>query len=145
MTITSYQVQNILRTYARQLSRGQRLARNRAAYQAQRNDQVNISIEARRKQVIERISSEIVNSIGNRVPGINEGLGNIDEQALTRLSLEFGRPLDLARDEKTGEMTFKVVDKEQGQVVETLSPEESGHLADRLYEITQDIIDRNMI
>lgn len=147
MTITSYQVQNILRTYARQLSRGQRLARNRAAQEPQASDQISISVEARRRQVIEKITSEIVAGIGTRIPGMPEGMGGVEEQALGQLSREYGQTLDLATDESTGKLVFRVIDPEAAgpAAVKTLGPEESAKLQDRLYAITQEIIDKNMI
>jgi hypothetical protein len=145
MTITSFHVQNILRTYARQLSRGQRLARNRAANQATQNDQVNISIEARRKQVIEKITSEIVSSIGSRVPGMAQGMGGLEEQALQQLSKEYGKHLDIYQDAGSGQLMFRVVEDQTGKVVENLDAEKSVELQERLYQITQSIVDSNMV
>ncbi len=146
MTITSFQVQNILRTYAKQLSRGQRLARVRAASESLPADQVNISIEARRKQVIEKITSEIVNNIGLRVPGRDTaGLASLEEMALSQLSQEYGGTLDLSQDETTGQLSFKLVDAQEGTLLRDLGPEESARLQDRLYAITQEIIDQNMV
>lgn len=145
MTITSFQVQNILRTYARQLSRGQRLARRRMASEPQPSDQVNISIEARRKQVIEKITAEIVSNIGYRVPGLGGGSGGLEESALKRLSLEYGQNLDIGQDESTGVLRFMVRDIETGEVSLTLDQEESANLQERLYIITQQIVDENMV
>ena len=145
MTITSFQVQNILRTYARQLSRGQRLARNRAASQTPANDQVNISIEARRKQVIEKITSEIVTSIGARVPGMAQGMGDLEDQALKQLSQEYGQDLDIYQDPSGGQLMFKVLNEQDGNVVQNLDAEESARLQERLYQITQGIVDSNMV
>lgn len=145
MTITSYQVQNILRTYAKQLSRGQRLARTRAAREPAPNDQVNISIEARRKQVIEKITSEIVTNLGSQLPGDGQGLGGVEEQALAQLSQEYGKNLDIKPDESSGRLTFRVVDPQEGTLVQDLDPQESARMQDRLYAITQEIIDRNMV
>jgi hypothetical protein len=145
MAITSYQVQNILRTYAKQLSRGQRLARSRAAKEPAPNDQVNISIEARRKQVIEKITSEIVANLGSRLPGSGQGLGGVEEQALAQLSQEYGKNLDIRPDEASGRLQFRVVDAQEGALVQELNPQESAKLQERLYTITQDIIDRNMV
>jgi len=145
MAITSFEVQNILRTYAKQLSRGQRLARHRAASKTPPGDQVNISIEARRKQVIEKITSEIVNNIGSRLPGMGQGLGGVEDQALRQLSEEYGKSLDIAHDEATGRLMFRVIEPQSGTVVEDLGPQESAGLQDRLYTITQQIIDQNMI
>ncbi|MFH1035738.1 MAG: DVU0524 family FlgM-associated protein [Pseudomonadota bacterium] len=145
MAITSYQVQNILRTYAKQLSRGQRLARSRAASGPAPSDQVNISIEARRKQVIEKITAEIVSNIGYRLPGLGGGLGGVEDMALKQLSLEYGQNLDIGQDAATGQLQFKVLDSQSGEVVQALGPEESSKLQERLFVITQDIIDRNMV
>ncbi len=146
MTITSYQVQNILRTYARQLSRGQRLARAKASsVEPTQSDRVNLSIEARRKQVIEKITSEIVSNIGARLPGLKESWGGVEETALKRLSDEYGQPLGTYQNEQTGQIMFNVLDEQSGEVVKELSPEESAKLQDRLYGITQDIIDENML
>jgi uncharacterized FlaG/YvyC family protein len=145
MAITSYQVQNILRTYARQLSRGHRLARTKKAQEQAPADQVNISIEARRKQVIEKITQEIVANISSRAPGLGSDLSGVEDQALEQLSREYGKPLDISEDESTGQLMFRVVDADEGKVVEYLSPEESAGLQERLYALTQEIIDRNMI
>lgn len=145
MTITSFQVQNILRTYAKQLSRGQRLARRRMASEPQPSDQVNISIEARRKQVIEKITAEIVSNIGYRVPGLGGGSGGLEESALKRLSQEYGQNLDIGQDESTGVLRFMVRDVETGEVSLTLGQEESANLQERLYIITQQIVDENMV
>jgi hypothetical protein len=145
MAITSFQVQNILRTYAKQLSRGQRLARHRATSQPPPSDQVNISIEARRKQVIEKITSEIVTNIGSRLPGISKAMGGVESQALRQLSQEYGKELDIYQDERTGRLLFKVIDPNTREVAEKISPEESTQLQERLFVITQQIIDQNMI
>ena len=145
MTITSYQVQNILRTYAKQLSRGQRLARNRTAQEMTPRDEVNISIEARRKQVIEKITAEIVANLGSRLPGLGQGLGGVEEQALAQLSEERGQNLEIVPDTRSGQLMFRVVEPETGETVKDLDAQESAGLQEKLYAITQEIIDRNMI
>ena len=145
MTITSFQVQSILRTYAKQLSRGQRLARRRMASEPQPSDQVNISIEARRKQVIEKITAEIVSNIGYRVPGLGGGPGGLEDSALKRLSQEYGRNLDIGQDENSGTLRFMVREPDTGDVLQVLDQEESANLQERLFVITQQIVDENMV
>ncbi|ADK85703.1 conserved hypothetical protein [Desulfarculus baarsii DSM 2075] len=145
MTITSYQVQNILRTYARQLSRGQRLARARSSAEENLADRVNLSIEARRKQVIEKITSEIVANIGSRAPGLKESWGGVEDAALARLSTEYGQKLAIRQDEHSGRLMFNVVDEQSGEVLRSLGAEESAGLQQRLYRITQEVIDENML
>lgn len=145
MAISSFQVQNMLRTYARQLSRGHRLARTRAQANPAPKDQVNISIEARRKQVIGKITAEIVSSIGYRLPGEANGLGGVEEQALKQLSQEYGKELQIAQDADSGQLIFTVLDPNTREVVAELDGDESADLQERLYAITQTIIDQNMI
>ena len=145
MAITSFQVQNMLRTYAKQLSRGQRLARHKAQARTAPSDEVNISIEARRKQVIGKITAEIVSNIGYRVSGAGQGLGGVEGQALQKLSQEYGQELDITPDAESGGFFFRVVDKDSGEVLEELGANESAELQERLFTITQDIIDNNMV
>ena len=145
MTITSYQVQNILRTYAKQLSRGQRLARARRSMEAGLGNEFALSIEARRKQVIEKITAEIVANLGSRLPGMGQAWGGVEEQALAYLAKEYGQPLDIYQDESTGQLMFNVVNAENGEVVQYLSSDESARLQNRLYTITQGIVDNNML
>ncbi len=145
MAITSFQVQNMLRTYAKQLSRGQRLARNRAQVRPAPSDQVSLSIEARRKQVIGKITAEIVANIGYRLPGLGQGLGGVEDQALRKLSEEYGEELDLSQDAENGQFVFRVVDEKAPGMLRDLSEEESERLQDRLFAITQEIVDQNMV
>jgi hypothetical protein len=121
------------------------LARSRAASGSAPSDQVNISIEARRKQVIEKITAEIVSNIGYRLPALGGGLGGVEDMALKQLSLEYGQNLDIGQDAATGQLQFKVLDPQSGEVVQALGPDDSAKLQERLFVITQDIIDRNMV
>ncbi|MCB2184831.1 MAG: hypothetical protein KQJ78_00330 [Deltaproteobacteria bacterium] len=145
MTISSYQVQNILRTYAKQLSRGQRMARVRHAAEAALGDQLQFSIEARRKQVIDKITSEIVSNIGSRLPGVSQAWGGVEAQALRQLSKEIGRHLDIVQEEGSGRLMFNEVNPASGEVLAELGYEDSARLQERLFEITQEIVDYNMV
>lgn len=141
MTISSHQIHSVLRTYGKQLRRGLRTAKLKQVDTSQAVDRINISPEAKRKQVVEKVASEIINSLAN--PGAESK--EMEKEVIGALSEEYGRSLGLAWNQQNGEFTFNVLESESGQVVKTLDGEESEKLNARLIEITEDIVDRKMV
>ncbi len=142
MSITTYQVQNILRTYGKQLGR----ARKAVGAQAPKTngtvapDQVEVSNDARRRQVIAKIAQEIIGQITSQ----NHPKTPLENQALNRLSEEFGQPLEVFRD-PDGNTRFAVIDPQTKQVTEELTPEENRQLSERFLEITKAVVNETMI
>ena len=69
MQIPSYQIQNVLKNYSRQLSQGKILARNKAAGRSQPSgDNVSISAEAKRTTILEKVTASIVDRITTMGP-----------------------------------------------------------------------------
>jgi hypothetical protein len=139
MAITTYQVQNILKTYARQLARGHRLAKAKSKgiypYQLQ------VNAQARRRQIIEKITAELIDNLGmSNFSGI---LDEVELLAMRTLSREYGQPLTIMKDDLSGTFKFKAqyTDTESKE----LSDSENAQLEDRLYAITQNIIEHNMV
>lgn len=139
MVITSYHIQNILRTYSQQLSEGTRLARSRKVDTSGRNDLVKISTEARKRFMVEKISQEIVQNLGS-------GMERNDtaREILNRLSQEYGQPLDVALQEDQG-LVFQIRGRDSGQIQNTLSPADSEQLKTRLMDITKAVISDNLL
>lgn len=142
MTVTTHNVRDVMRTYGRQVSRGRRLRSGRAALPPEVADQVDLSVGARRQAVIETIAAQIVANLTTHHPGLEQGL---EQQALNQLSREVGHPLEVSQDERSGELSFVVVKPNTGEVAATLDPEDSARLADRLYQIISETLDRNMV
>lgn len=61
--ITTYQIRNVLRIYGNQLKKRTMLLQETAAPTKQRSDFVSISVEARKKQMVDQISNNIVSKI----------------------------------------------------------------------------------
>ena len=139
MVITSYHIQNILRTYSQQLSEGSRLARTRKMEGVDRNDFVKISTEARKRYMIEKISQEMVQNLGS---GLERN--NTAEEILNRLSREYGQPLDVDLKADQG-LVFKIRGRDDGQVPESLSPAASEQLKTRLMDITKAVVSDNLL
>ena len=138
MNITTYQVHNVLRAYGKQLSQNKRLTHNKGAGEQRHSDRISISVRARRKGIIDKVASDIVNRI------IHDGpRDEMEQKAFKQLEYEYGNNLCVKNDDS--ELVFKVIDKEKGVVTKTLSIEDSKFLKDRLEEITKSKVDDQMI
>jgi hypothetical protein len=138
MHISTYQVNNVLRAYGKQLSLSKRGARNKNVMPPNRSDSITISAEARRKAIIEKVTTDIVERI------VRFGPQDVTEQeAFRELEDEYGNNLVLEED-KGPELVFKVIDKDKGEETRTLSIEDSKVLRGRLEEITKTKVDANM-
>jgi hypothetical protein len=139
MVITSYHIQNVLRTYSQQLSEGSRLARSRKPEQAEVGDFVKISNEARKRHMVDTISQEMLTNLTQ-----NSERNGTAQEILNRLSQEYGKPLEI--DLKGSEnLVFKVMDQDRKAVVDTLSSRDSEQLKTRLMDITKTIVSSNLI
>jgi hypothetical protein len=141
MTITSHQIQNVLRTYGKQLKRGMRLNRIKSVETGQPVDKLEISAEARRRQVVERVASEMVYRLSEPEAG-TEGVGR---DIMNELSQDYGQPLALSYNSSEGGFDFMVVDSESGEIVNEVDPEEKDKLNQLLLEITRQKVDQTMV
>jgi hypothetical protein len=130
MAVTTHHVHNILRTYSKQLSQGNGIAVKREIAGQYPSDQATTSVKARRKAVIEKVTSDIVDRIIHQAPPTDT-----DEEILGR---------DQNRSEKShpgsedgSEFIFRVIDKEQGEIMRTMSIRDSKFLKDELKEISK--------
>lgn len=141
MTITSYQVHSVLRTYGKQLKRGLRLSRAKLAESSPSTGLVRISAEAKRNLVVERVAAEILKTLV--APGLESSA--LAQEVMSALSQEYGQPLELTMDKANGRFRFQALDPQTGQVQKELDPEESARLSARLTQLTEQIVDRNML
>ncbi|MBW1675663.1 MAG: hypothetical protein JRF30_04920 [Deltaproteobacteria bacterium] len=138
MNISTYQIHNVLRAYSKQLSQSRRLSHNKGVAEPKRADRISISAQARRKAVIDQVTSDIVNRI------IHEGPDdNVEREVFKQLEDEYGNSLSVKK--RDSDLVFKVIDKENGEVTKTLSIEDSKFLRNRLEAIAKSRIDDQMI
>jgi len=139
MVISTYQVNNVLRVYANQLRRG-RLSTVSNAENARSIDMVNISANAKKKSIAEKIASTTIEKIAQY--GTDQ---EIEKEVFQKLESDYGTRLSLSKeDSKEGEVKFKEID-EKGEITKTLSVEDSKNLMDKFKKITEDTIIKNMI
>ena len=138
MNITTYQIHNVLRAYGKQLSQSKRQQHKKGDALLRRTDRISFSVQARRKAIIDRVTSDIINRIINDGPHYE-----MEQEAFGQLEDEYGGSLSV--NDEDSELVFKVIDKEKGEVTKTLSIEDSNFLKDRLKEITKSKVDDQMI
>jgi hypothetical protein len=138
MHITTYQIHNVLKAYGKQLSLSRRRGENTHGITPRPTDSITISSEARRKAVIEKVAEDVVDRIVRFGP--RDGM---EQDVFKELEGEYGS--NLALDGDSAELVFKVIDKENGEEMKTLSIEDSRFLKRRLEQITRDKVNDNMI
>ncbi|MEJ2656515.1 MAG: hypothetical protein P8012_04885 [Desulfobacterales bacterium] len=136
MLITAYQVNNVLRVYGDQLRQGKIVGRPKEG-DAQLHDKISISAKARRKTIIDNITSNIVDKITQFGP-----FDKVEKEVFEKLENEYGAHLAVSEDNSDG-LVFKEID-ENGETVKSLSIDDSNFLTNKLKEITKEIIDKNM-
>jgi predicted HAD superfamily phosphohydrolase len=138
MTITNFDVQQVLRTYHRQLAEKTRLSREKVYRKILQQDSITISPESRRRLLTDRITQEIT----NQFLGGSERNETMDA-IIGRLSQDYGKPLDVSTDGQN--LVFKVVSQGTGQGAENLSPAENEQLNKRFIDITKAIVYDNLV
>ncbi len=128
----------MLHTYGRQLTSAKRLARfRRAMMPSGDQDRINISREARRRELVQRISQEIIENLivnGSHSPVIGEILDQLETEAGSRVMLDY--PLD------GGDVRLLLETKAGPR---ELTGDEKNRILKRLWEITLAKVDDTML
>lgn len=132
MNISSHQIQNVIRAYGQRVER-RGLARMRPSAPQSVLDSINISSEAKNKQIAEKVAADIVSRVtGGSVNGQEEVVNN---GLFERLGSELGGKIDVLKDEeKKGSFKFRVVNPDKGEVIKELDPEDVQKVISRLYD-----------
>jgi hypothetical protein len=137
MQIPSYQIQNVLKVYSRQLSQGKMLSRKLGVTDKTSADNVTISSEGKRQAIIEKVAANIVDRIITEGPKEQN-----DEQITEQIEKELGKKLDFAKGKN--QFTYTSVDENNEKVSQTLSVEDSIFVVKRMTELARQIADNNM-
>ena len=86
---------------------------------------------------ISNITNNIINKITQYGPH-----DNVEKEVFEKLEDEYGAPLTISGDNPK-ELVFKEIN-EHGETINSLSIEDSSFLTNKLKEITQETIDKNM-
>ncbi|MDY7037520.1 MAG: DVU0524 family FlgM-associated protein [Thermodesulfobacteriota bacterium] len=120
MVISAYQVNNVLRVYGDQLRQSRISTRSNHA-NTRAPDTINISAEAKRKAIVDKIANDIVDKITQYDP--QDSHNNIKNEVSKELGDEYGINLAINR-KSPNDLIFKVID-ENGETTNSLSIEDS--------------------
>ncbi len=138
MQIPSYQIQNVLKVYSRQLSQGKILSRNKFGNVDKISaDNVTLSSEGKRKAIIDKVAANIVDKI------ITEGPKEKNEEKITsQIERELGKKINFTKNKSR--FTYTVIDENNEKVTHTLSVEDSKFIVKRMTELARQVADKNM-
>ncbi len=137
MVISPFYTQQVLKAYNLQLSMSPRISKGQTNSLASR-DVVTISPESRKNSMVAKISQEIVNNLAENSPA-NETA----DEAMSQLSQTYGQLFEV--EQNTGEgLAFRVVPEKKGDPPRSLSKEENEKIKQKLIDITQTIVYRNL-
>jgi hypothetical protein len=137
MVISSYQINNVLRVHGDQL-RQPKASNKPKSGSPHLPDKISISAEAKRKAIIDKVASHIIERITQYGPD-----RDVEKEVLQKLEDEFGANLDIGRGDQN-DLVFKVID-ENGETIHSLSIEDSQFLTNKLKEIAQNTVDNTMV
>jgi hypothetical protein len=138
MQIPSYQIQNVLKVYSRQLSQGKILSKNKFANTNKISaDSVTISSEGKRQAIIDKVASNIVVRI------ITEGPKEKNEEKITsQIEKELGKKINFTKEKN--QFTYTKIDENNQKITHTLSVEDSKFIVRRMTELARKVADNNM-
>jgi len=137
MVIPLYQVNNVLKVYGDQLRQNWTLNTPKVE-NSRKPDTINISSEAKRRVIVDKVSSEIVGRITKYGPN-----DDVEKEIFKKLEDQYGANLEVT-DKGSSDLIFKVID-DGGETINSLSIEDSKFLQYSLKNITKDLVDKNMM
>ncbi|MBT8763795.1 hypothetical protein KFV02_07600 [Desulfohalobiaceae bacterium Ax17] len=138
MTINPFLVKSVIRVYDRQLTNGRRIARlKKYLQQSGGGDSVTISQEAKRKQLVERVSREIIENLLT-----SDSNNPVVQEIKSELEKEFQQKL-IFRYPPSGEEMQILKLGPHGP--EELKPEEKDAVLNKLWEITLVKVNETML
>ena len=139
MHIPSYQIQNVLKVYSKQLSQQKFLAKNRTLGQNTASaDSVSISSKGKRQAIIEKVATNIIDKI--IIDGPKEQVG---ETITTQIEKELGKKINFT-EKKENKFTYTYIDENDEKVTKSLSIEDSDFVMKRMTELAKQVADSNM-
>jgi hypothetical protein len=137
MDINPIYTQRVLKAYNEQLSMRPRTSKGKKNSLAP-GDVIMISPESKKKAMAVKISQEIVNNLTKNTPR-----DRMADEVMNQLSLTYGQSLEV--EETTGEgLVFMVASEKQGEPPRYVSREENETLRQKLFDIAQTIVYRNL-
>ncbi|HCO11922.1 MAG TPA: hypothetical protein DIT19_01670 [Desulfonauticus sp.] len=137
MTINPYN-KNLIKIYVKELNQGRRIARLKRILRQMGEDTISISPEAKRRQMVEKISREIIENLLT-----SESENPIVLEIKADLEKEVGMPLIFKYPPPNGDDLHIL--KKTAKGLEELTPQEKEQILQKLWQITINKVNKTML
>ncbi len=137
MFVSSYQINNVLNVYSKQLSQDRGAQKLKAGNKKQLSDQIHLSTEGRRCATIEKVAQDILNKISDY--SADDQIKN-DEQPL---SPDNGKNNIETDNKKEAAFVFNVIDDLNQKTTTALSVKDTNFLINRLEQLAKDAVKKD--
>jgi hypothetical protein len=138
MYISNYQMHNVLKIYTRQLKRGPISERQKATGGRSLTDNIRISSQAKRQNVINQVATNIVERITSNGPQTE-----FDREIVDRLKDETDGK-NIFNQRKNAEFVYNVINGDRQKTTNRLSVKDSNFLVKRLEQLAEEEVNQNM-
>lgn len=140
MHIPSYQINNVIKVYSRQISQNRLADKQKSlGLDAPKNgDNITISEEGKRQTIINKVSADILERITTYGPK-----DEADRDIVDKLNHELKGNLQ-GYNKKENQFVFNFIGDNNEKITSTLSVEDSQIVSRRLEELVKETIDKNM-
>lgn len=140
MHIPSYQINNVIKVYSKQISQNRVAERQRSlgVEESASRDSITISEEGKRQTIINKVSSDIFERITKYGPRDES-----EREIVDKLNQEMNGTLK-GYNSKDNQFVFNVIGENNKKITSTLSVEDSKLVSRRLEELVKETIDKNM-
>ncbi|GAB6095936.1 hypothetical protein JCM14469_21890 [Desulfatiferula olefinivorans] len=140
MHIPSYQINNVIKVYSRQISQNRLIDRQKGlgADGLSMQDSISISEEGKRQTIINKVSADILDRITRFGPK-----DETEQQIVDRLNREISGKLK-GFDTHEQQFVFNFIGENNEKVTSTLSVEDSKIVSRRLEQLVRETVDKSM-
>lgn len=138
MTIKPQLFQNMLRVYGHHSDQGRRMARYRMLLEKSMvGDMVSLSQESKRRQLVEKIAREIMESLM-----VSESANPVVEEIKKEVQREFGFPMEFRYPPLATEIQILRAD---GEDLQEITGEDKRAILEKLWRITLNTVSETML
>ena len=116
MDISTYHIQNVIRAYGRRSGRIKGVRRRGLNSKSPQRDVITISAEAKKRQITEKVSVEIMNRLKEQSYPIPQALSEKMPGELGDLNLQI-----IKDDKEKGSLRFRIIDENQNETLKEIS------------------------
>lgn len=140
MHIPSYQINNVIKVYSKQISQNRMIDRQKSlgVDGLSKPDNISISEEGKRQTIINKVSADILDRITQFGPR-----DEAEHQIVERLNREISGKLK-EFDKHQQQFVFNFIGEDNEKVTSTLSVEDSKIVSRRLEQLVMETVDKTM-